>query len=57
MDNYVLFWCVLIFIFYVDEGIFYSQSDAAINQAITYIRAKFYIENQETLDNYIGINI
>ena len=39
------------------DVIFASPKDTVIDQAITEIRAKFDIEYQGTLDDYIGINI
>ena len=47
----------VIFIVYVYDGIFSSPSDTATDQAITEIWLKFNIEDQVTLDNYIGVNI
>ena len=47
----------VIFIVYVDVGIFTSPSDVETSQTITEIGAKFYIEYQGTLNNYTRSNI
>ena len=57
MNDYVLYQCKVIFIVYVDYGIFASQSDTAINQDIMETGVKFDIEYQGTLNDYIGVNI
>ena len=41
----------------MDDGIFTSPRDKAIERAITEIGSKFDIEDLETLDDYIGLNI
>ena len=41
----------------MDDGIFASPSDTEIDQAITEIGLKFDIEDQGTLNEYIGVNI
>ena len=47
----------VIFTVYVYDGIFASPIEAAIDQAIAEIGAKFYISYQGTLNNYIGVKI
>ena len=53
----MLYRCKVIFIIYMDDGIFTSPRDKAIERAITEIGSKFDIEDLETLDDYIGLNI
>ena len=57
VDNCLLYRREVIFVVYVYEGIFSYPSDTSINQAIAYITAKFDIEDQVSLNNYIGANI
>ena len=57
VENCIFYRREVIFVSCVDDGIFASPSDAEINQAITEIGAKFDIEYQGTLDDYIGVNI
>ena len=57
MNDYVLYQCKVIFIVYVDYGIFASPSDTAIDQDIMETGVKFDIEYQGTLNDYIGVNI
>ena len=45
------------FIVYVNDRIFASPIDAVIYQGITDIRSNFDVEDQGTLDDYIGVNI
>ena len=57
MYDFLFYWHEVIFIIYVDDGIFASPTDAEINQGIMDIGAKFYIEDQWNLDDYIDVNI
>ena len=48
----------VILIVYVDDGIFASPSNAAIDLAIVKLRAaKYDIEDQGTLADYLGVNV
>ena len=47
----------VIFVIYVDDGIFASPSYIEIYQAIMEIAAKFGIEGQGDLDEYIDVNM
>ena len=57
VDDCMLYQCEVIFIVYVDSGIFSSPSDAETNQTITEISAKFGIEDQWNLDDYTRVNM
>ena len=46
-----------IFVIYVNDVIFVSPSHTSIDQAIMEIGLKFDIDDQGTLNNYIGLNI
>ena len=47
----------VIFIIYMVDIIFAYPSEESIDKEIKEIGSKFYIEDKETFDNYIGINI
>ena len=48
----------VIFVVYVDDGIFASPNNQAIDQAIADLRAANYdIEDQGTLADYLGVNV
>ena len=51
LDGCTFYPCEVIFIVYVDNGIFASPSNAEIDQAITEIALKFDIEDQRNLNN------
>ena len=53
----MLYQCEVIFFIYVNDGIFTSPIDSEIDQAIKDIGTKVEIEDQGTLNNYIGVNI
>ena len=57
VNCFIFYWRKAMLIFYVDNSIFDSLSNAAIDQVITEIEAKFYIEYQGAIYNYIGFNI
>ena len=57
VDDCVFYIREIVFIVYVDAGIFAFPSDTAIDQAITDIGSKFDIEYQGSLNDCIRINI
>ena len=57
VDDCVFYQREVELIVFVGNGIFAALNDAEINQAIIEIGLKFDIEDQNTLSNYIGVNI
>jgi hypothetical protein len=57
VDECVFFRNNVIFIVYVDDGIFASPSQKAIDQAIKELKQRFDMEDQGSITNYLGVNV
>jgi hypothetical protein len=57
VDECVFFRDNVIFVVYVDDGIFASPSQKAIDQAIKELKEQFDMEDQGSITDYLGVNI
>jgi hypothetical protein len=57
VDECVFFRNNVIFIVYVDDGIFASPSQKAIDQAIKELKQRFDMEDQGSITDYLGVNV
>jgi hypothetical protein len=57
VDECVFYRQNVLFIVYVDDGIFASPSEAAIQEAIEQLKQTFDIEDQGSITDYIGVNV
>ena len=57
VDECVFFRDNVIFICYVDDGIFASPDNKAIDKAINELKQRFDIEDQGDITDYLGVNV
>ena len=57
VDECVFFRGKVIFICYVDDGIFASPDNKAIDKAISELKERFDIEDQGDITDYLGVNV